>query len=227
MTVGFGAFGKMPTVGDFFRLSPPAGFVRIWDPWVQSIMALGQATYGPHFDRFFMSAPIWRFTLPAGVAASQKVTGVIMPSVDRVGRRFPLTLMSTLSTPGPASFDHLSDTAMFEKLEDIALDCLEDSMDQERLTQLLARVPVPDMRAVAPLRASEDCIVLTGVGEVADVPLTVAGGLLERQGKNLGVWSAVLEGKPRMLACRGLPSGAQAIGLFDLGAGIWREARPL
>lgn len=227
MAVGFGAYGKMPTVGDFFRLSPPAGFVKIWDAWIQSVMTLGQATYGPYFDSHYMSAPIWRFTLPAGVAGAQKLTGVLMPSVDRVGRRFPLTLVTALPTPGPAAFDHLSDTAMFEKLEDIALDCLEDSMDQARLTELLARVPVPDMRAVAPLRGQDDCIVLTGVGEVAHLSLTVASGLLEREGRDLGLWSAVLDGKPRMLACKGLPSGAQAMGLFDLGASIWREARPL
>ncbi|TNJ42373.1 type VI secretion system-associated protein TagF [Phaeobacter sp. B1627] len=224
---GFGAFGKMPTVGDFFRLSPPAGFVAIWDHWVQTIMAAGQATYGPHFDHHYMSAPIWRFTLPSGVAGGQKVTGVIMPSVDRVGRRFPLTLMSALATPGPAALDHLSDALMFERLEDIALDCLEDSMDQNRLAQTLARVKVPDMRAVAPLRESEECIVLTGVGEVSRLPLAVAGGLLERQGRDLGVWSAIVDGNPRMMACKGLPTGAQAMGLFDLGASIWREARPL
>jgi len=227
MTAGFGAFGKMPTVGDFFRLSPPPGFVKIWDPWIQSVMTTGQGTYGPHFDQHYMSAPIWRFTLPANVAGGQKLTGVLMPSVDRVGRRFPLTLVSALPTPGPVALDHLSDTDLFERLEDIALDCLEDNMNQERLAQLLATVQVPDMRAVAPLRASDECIVLTGVGEASRLPLAVAGGLLERQGRNLSVWSAVLDGKSRMLACKGLPTGAQAMGLFDLGASIWREARPL
>ncbi|NIZ15312.1 type VI secretion system-associated protein TagF [Phaeobacter sp. HF9A] len=227
MTAAFGAFGKIPTVGDFFRLSPPAGFVRIWDPWIQTVMATGQSTYGPHFDRHYMSAPIWRFTLPAGVAGAQKVTGVVMPSIDRVGRRFPLTLVAALPTPGPVALDHFSDSDMFEALEDIALDCLEDSMDQTRLAQQLASVRVPDMRAVAPLRSSDDSIVLTGVGEVSRLPVAVAAGLLEQQGRDLGIWSTVLEGQPRMLACKGLPTGPQAMGLFDLGAGIWREARPI
>ena len=227
MTAGFGAFGKMPTVGDFFRLSPPAGFVRIWDPWIQSVMTAGQGAYGPHFDQHYMSAPIWRFTIPSGVAGAQKLTGVLMPSVDRVGRRFPLTLVSALPTPGPVACDHLSDTELFERLEDIALDCLEDNMNQERLARLLETVQVPDMRAVAPLRANDECIVLTGVGEVSRLPLAVAGGLLEQQGPDLSVWSAVLDGKPRMLACKGLPTGSHALGLFDLSASVWREARPL
>ncbi|MCG7629342.1 type VI secretion system-associated protein TagF [Epibacterium sp. MM17-32] len=227
MTAGFGAYGKMPTVGDFFRLSPPSGFVKMWDPWIQSIMTAGQRTYGPHFDQYYMSAPIWRFTLSAGLAGGQKLTGVLMPSVDRVGRRFPLTLVSALPTPGPVGCDHLSDTDLFERLEDIALDCLEDNMNQERLAQLLATVKVPDMRAVAPVRSSGETIVLTGVGEVSRLPVAVAGGLLEQQGRDLSVWSAVLDGSPRMLACKGLPSEAQAMGLFDLGASIWREARPI
>ncbi len=31
MSVGFGAFGKMPSVGDFFRIGVPPGFVASWD----------------------------------------------------------------------------------------------------------------------------------------------------------------------------------------------------
>lgn len=227
MAAGFGAFGKMPTVGDFFRLSPPAGFVSVWDAWVQTLLRDGQAAYGPWFDTHYMNAPIWRFTLPANVAGPQKVCGVLMPSVDRVGRRFPLTLVAALPTPGPAALDHLSDAGLFAQLEEIALDCLEDDMSRERLSALLERVEVPQTRAVSPLRAAQGSIVLTGVGGVSNMPLAVAAALLEQQGPGLGLWSAVLEGRPRMLACKGLPAGAQALGLFDLGASIWSEARPI
>ena len=93
MTAGFGAFGKMPAVGDFFRLGPPAGFVEPWDGWVQQAMLTGQAAHGPGWDGLYMQAPIWRFTLAPGLAGPQAVLGVVMPSVDRVGRRFPLTLV--------------------------------------------------------------------------------------------------------------------------------------
>ena len=57
---GFGAFGKMPSAGDFFRLNTPGGFVRVWDAWLQQVMLEGQGAYGPGFDAHYMSAPIWR-----------------------------------------------------------------------------------------------------------------------------------------------------------------------
>ncbi len=39
-----------------------------------------------------MEAPIWRFLLPAGACGAQAALGVWLPSVDRVGRQFPLAL---------------------------------------------------------------------------------------------------------------------------------------
>ena len=108
MPDGVGAFGKMPSAGDFFRLNAPPGFVRAWDGWLQQAMLEGQRALGPAWDDAYMSAPIWRFTLTAGLAGPHKAQGVLMPSVDRVGRRFPLTLMRALDTPGPAPHDHFT-----------------------------------------------------------------------------------------------------------------------
>lgn len=83
--MGFGAFGKIPSIGDFFRLDPPAGFVRVWDEWLQGLLLTGQGAHGPYWDGYYMTAPIWRFTLSPGLAGPEKVMGVLMPSVDRVG----------------------------------------------------------------------------------------------------------------------------------------------
>ncbi|KIC14372.1 type VI secretion system-associated protein TagF [Leisingera sp. ANG-Vp] len=224
---GFGAFGKMPSAGDFFRLSSPGGFVRVWDAWLQQVMLDGQGAYGPGFDAHYMSAPIWRFTLPAGLAGAGKVMGVMMPSVDRVGRRFPLTLVAALPTPGPAALDHLSEGALFERLEDVALDALEDTMTKDGLAEALAGIPVPDMRAVAPLRSAGSALVLTGAQGAEALPATLAGELLEARLSGCSLWTAVLDGVPRIMACPGLPQGQGALGLFDLGAPVWSEARPL
>jgi type VI secretion system protein ImpM len=227
MGAGFGAFGKMPTVGDFFRLDPPGGFVPVWDRWVQEVLLAGQQTYGPYWDGHYMSAPIWRFTLAPGLAGPGKVLGVMMPSVDRVGRRFPLTLAAPLATPGPAAQDHLSETALFEQLEEIALDALEDTMTRERLAQELSRLAVPGMRAHAPLRGGNDLLVLTGVENQAAVPRSLAADLLAQHPAGVSIWSTVVQDVPRLLAARGLPAGPQAVALFDLAAPVWTETAPL
>lgn len=227
MTRGFGAYGKIPAVGDFFRLSPPTGFVRVWDAWLQEILSEGRAVYGDGFDAHYMSAPIWRFTLPRGVAGPDKVMGVLMPSVDRVGRRFPLTLMQAIATPGPAPGDHLGAVAQFERLEDLALMALEDTTTLEILGEGLANLPQSATPDTPPLQEGGGTVVVTGVAAGDSLARILDGQLMARTMPEAAVWSAVLEGGPRMLACPGLPRGSVAMALFDMQAPIWREASRL
>lgn len=226
MAAGFGAFGKMPSVGDFFRLTPPAGFVRVWDGWLQQAMLDGQGALGAGWDDHYMSAPIWRFTLSAGLAGPHKAQGVLMPSVDRVGRRFPLTLMAALDTTGPAPHDHFTADALFEHLEDLALAALEDTMTLDRLGHALSQIAPPPPRDPAQLRAAGGVLVMTGADPDALLPDLVSG-LLNQSHKTLSLWSAVVHGTPRLMLCPGLPQGPSVPALFDLNAPLWQEARPI
>ena len=228
MGSGFGAFGKMPDVGDFFRLNAPGGFVRTWDSWLQQLLLEAQAVYGAEFDSHYMSAPLWRFTLAAGLAGPAKMMGVLMPSVDRVGRRFPLTLMVQLDTPGPPALDHLRERVLFEQLEEIALSTLETGVTKDQLWSDLQRLEVPDLRASVPLRQEGTTLVLTGSGaDGSAVETHLAGALLARQSPGGCLWSAYLDSGPRMMITADLPLGRSGCGLFDLGASIWREAQPI
>ncbi len=227
MVRGFGAYGKIPAVGDFFRLSPPNGFVRVWDAWLQETLSEAQSVYGTGFDAHYMSAPIWRFTLPRDIAGADKLVGVLMPSVDRVGRRFPLTLVQAVSTAGPASADHLGANPLFEKLEDLALMALEDDTTLERLGEGLSRIPPLALPDVPPVRGSGGNIVVTGIAAGDSLARILAGQLMAKTMPEAAIWSAVLDGVPRMLACPGLPRGPMAMALFDMHAPIWREAPPL
>ena len=226
MAEGFGAFGKMPSVGDFFRLNAPAGFVTAWDGWIQRAMLGAQAALGADWDAHYMSAPIWRFALSPGLAGPQKVIGVLMPSVDRVGRRFPLTLMAPLSTPGPAQLDHFSEDALFGRLENLALDALEDAMTRERLAGLLADIQVPQFRHSAPLRLAGSSLVLTQA-DSGGLLAELAAGLLAGRFTRPSVWSSSINDVPRLLICEGLPDGPDMQGLFQLNAPVWSEAKPI
>ncbi|MDF1718404.1 MAG: type VI secretion system-associated protein TagF [Antarcticimicrobium sp.] len=223
---GFGAFGKIPAVGDFFRLSAPPGFVSGWDAWLQGALLAGQSALGAAWDSHYMSAPIWRFALAAGLAGRGKVMGVLMPSVDRVGRRFPLTLMAALDTPGPAPLDHFREAALFARLEEVALAALDDAATRDTLESDLAAIPAPQMRATAPLRQAGGCLVLTQSAP-GTLPGDLAAGLLAGRYTTPSLWSAEVAGAPRMMICEGLPDDGSARGLFDLNAPIWSEARPI
>lgn len=227
MAAGFSAYGKMPAVGDFFHLNPPPGFVRVWDDWVQAVLLTGQGVHGPYWDGYYMSAPIWRFTLTPGLAGPEKVMGVLMPSVDRVGRRFPLTLLAALPTPGPAALDHLCEMPLFERLEDLALASLEDGMTKERLAEALADHKVPSQRAHVPLLSGAGQMIVTGVQGTGLLPELLAAEMIDHHVPRASLWTADLDGTTRTLVCDGLPTGASALGLFDLTAPIWNEAKPL
>lgn len=221
---GFGAFGKMPSAGDFFRLNTPGGFVRVWDAWLQQVLLDGRAAYGSGFDAHYMTAPIWRFTLPAGLAGSGKVMGVMMPSVDRVGRRFPLTLMAGLPGQGAVALYHFGEAALFERLEDVALDALEDTMTKDRLAETLADIQAPEARVEGPWPDPGVAVVLAGRHGLERLPAGLPGDVLGARLAGCSLWTAVLDGEPRTLACNGLPQGLAALGLFDLGAPVWAGA---
>ena len=226
MSEGFGAFGKIPSVGDFFRLDVPSGFVRVWDDWIQRAMLGAQTALGPNWDSAYMTAPIWRFSLSSGLAGPQKIMGVFMPSVDRVGRRFPLTLMAALPTPGPAQLDHFNEDELFARLEDVALDSLDDAMTRDGLAALLGAISPPQFRSSAPVRASGSTLVLTRPDTRSLLP-ELAAGLMTSRVRNPSIWSATINDVPRMMICDGLPEGAVTQGLFDLNAPIWSEAKPI
>ena len=135
--------------------------------------------------------------------------------------------MAVLPTPGPASLDHLSEAKLFEQLEDIALASLEDDMTREKLSQDLAGCTVPTQRAHSPIRGAEGCMLMTGASNPAALPSLLAGDLLDQKIRSASLWTAIVDGVPRLMVCQGLPSGNAALGLFDLAAPIWSEARPI
>ena len=130
-------------------LGAPQGFVAAWDAWLQAAMLHAQSALGADWDAHYMSAPIWRFSLSPGLAGASRAMGVLMPSVDRVGRRFPLTLMAPLPATGRAAASHFAQKAIFSWLEDLALDSLEDDMTREALDARLDDVAPPENGAGA------------------------------------------------------------------------------
>jgi len=91
-TAQCGLFGKLPARGDFVRAGLPRGFVQPWDDWLQLVIAGSRQQLGEKWLPAWMEAPIWHFALPAGMCGDDAVLGVWMPSIDRAGRHFPLTL---------------------------------------------------------------------------------------------------------------------------------------
>nr|WP_272911548.1 type VI secretion system-associated protein TagF [Loktanella sp. M215] len=146
MTVGaVSAFGKIAALGDFVRIGAPSGFTDRWDRWLQQTMIAARTACGADWQRCYLSAPIWRFVLAPGLAGAQGVAGVMMPSVDRVGRQFPLALFAILPKDVPTPAD-----AWFARLEDVALATLDDAATRDTLMAALDDLAPPPGAAATP-----------------------------------------------------------------------------
>ncbi|HYF19297.1 MAG TPA: type VI secretion system-associated protein TagF [Ramlibacter sp.] len=108
-----GLYGKMPAHGDFVRRNLPKSFVDPWDSWLAAGVEASRGQMGTAWDDAWRRAPAWRFCLPPGACGPDPVTGVVAPSEDSVGRRFPLTIASVI----PGAMAGAGDTPWFEELE--------------------------------------------------------------------------------------------------------------
>ncbi len=114
-----GFFGKLPARGDFVSRRLRRDFLDPWDRWLQTAMATSREQLRENWLSRYLTSPLWRFALSPGVCGEQAYTGVLMPSVDRVGRYYPMAIALALETaPDPLG---LIQTNWFEETERVAL----------------------------------------------------------------------------------------------------------
>ncbi len=131
-----GLFGKVPAHGDFVRRGLPSSFVTPWDAWLQGAVAAAREQLGAGWESAWDSAPAWRFALPAGACGPDAVAGVMLPSQDQVGRRFPVTLAALL--PADA---RLPGSDWYDAVEAAALAGRDGRADADALA---AAIPPPE-----------------------------------------------------------------------------------
>ena len=120
-----GWFGKLPSHGDFLQRRAPERFLRVWDAWLQECIAHSRSQLGPDWLNAYLTSPVWRFFLSEGVAGAASYTGVLLPSVDRVGRYFPLTIFAELPADLPAMAVPIQGRSWLRQVEELALAALE------------------------------------------------------------------------------------------------------
>jgi type VI secretion system protein ImpM len=135
-----GLFGKLPAKRDFVALSAPREFLKVWETWLQAAISGSRVTLAEDWREAFLRAPIWRFWLGADVCGVT-VAGAFMPSVDGVGRYFPLTVFAGLEHIPPPELD--PQEAWFAAAEEFLLSALATDSTFERLSEALARLPPP------------------------------------------------------------------------------------
>ncbi|WP_372620158.1 type VI secretion system-associated protein TagF [Falsiroseomonas sp.] len=133
-----GFLGKLPARGDFVSRGLPRGFAEPWDAWLAEAMSGSRAILGEDWLPAWLEAPIWRFALPAGHCGPEAAAGVMLPSVDRSGRHWPLTLAATFAglSAAPAP-----DPAWLDLLEAAGLDAVLADAEPDRVAERIAALP--------------------------------------------------------------------------------------
>jgi type VI secretion system protein ImpM len=114
LTAGF--YGKLPSTGDFVARNLPAAFTARWDRWLAR-----------HLGGLSPGAPPLFFR-HAGFS------GVVLPSRDSAGRRFPLTIAVPGNPPAAA----------LEPLARLGADALAGALPPDALARRLAERALPD-----------------------------------------------------------------------------------
>jgi len=134
-----GFYGKLPSRGDFVQAGLPRGFVRSWDEWAAHALPASRDRLGPAWEAAWLKAPVWRFALPEGACGDRRAFGVWMPSVDCVGRYFPLVL-AACADHGDGCWPEAAG-AFLRAAERAGLAALEDALPAASILHRLAKPP--------------------------------------------------------------------------------------
>lgn len=224
-----GLYGKVTSHGDFITRRLPPLFVNAWDNWLQHGIAASRSHMGKQWLEIYLTSPIWRFVLAPGVIGDTGWTGVWMPSVDKVGRHFPLTLVSEV-VGECRIYEWLRDAkSWYENMEDIALSSLEEGFRFDDMDGKLQAMP--GLQAMLALNRSADLPVGKNMAVCYSwhefSQLEAALPMLNLELAQLTLrdhsfwWS---EGSqrvhPSLSVCRGMPSAEQFCAMLD---GAWVE----
>jgi len=191
-----GCYGKIPATGDFVVRRLPASFSEAWDRWLLPALAASRESLGAAWQESYLSMPVWRFVLAPGVATESAWAGVMVPSVDAVGRCFPFTAAAALPA---ARLDPvaslLAAAGWFDATEAIALRAIAPRASVARIDAELARHPY---RTESPASGKLETTWVAGK-ETRSAWLTEESEVIERS----------------LLLCDGLPAAGQYCAMMD------------
>jgi type VI secretion system protein ImpM len=128
LTMAIGLFGKYPLRRDFVAVNLPRQILNPLEQWFQSAIAASQQVLGRSWRVYYLIHPIWNFRIGRGIAGTDCI-GAFAPSVDEVGRYFPLAVLAHAE---PGSYFSPWPTGEWSAFLAAAHDRLLSALDDER-----------------------------------------------------------------------------------------------
>ena len=225
-----GFFGKLPARGDFVGRRLDQAFRTSFDEWLQKSITISKRQLGAAWMPAYLNTPIWRFVLGPNLCGAVPSLGVMMPSVDKVGRYFPLVLGAQL--PGCLSPGTVFQTARawFDAAEQLILTTLDDDFDLEAFDRAVLALGVPAYTRAGGDDRSRTALRLD-LHEAADMAPTYARMLDQvLMGNNLQFSLWWTQGsdrvRPSVLLSPGMPAPPNFAAFLDGEWDEWGWERP-
>ena len=221
-----GFYGKLPSLGDFVTRELPRDFLDPWDEWLQQSIATSKSELGDSWLSTYLHSPIWRFVVVPEVCGTTGWAGILMPSVDKVGRYFPLTVATSVGDNAEPFRIIDSAASWFDAAEELALSVLdEERVDADTLASSIAALDNSAMSGdslkTPILQGGEWGLRLTGTTDGAMSPVVCHELVSFQVGVYSIWWTPGLEGEASMgLIAPKLPAPQSFARLL---AGTWNE----
>ncbi len=222
-----GLYGKLPAYGDFIFRNLNSSFITPWDEWLQHFISGSQEQMGDDWLDIYLTSPIWRFVLSPGVIDNNMWAGLMMPSVDRVGRYFPISLVKPFAQNTNTVKFMLDQSEWFDALEAQCLSALDGSIDADALVAAVNELnvqPTEDYDATFNLGEMGPMLFsLNGQSEQMQLALPyMLNAALTSSLSSFSVWqtSGSQLISPMLFSCQGLPPIGSIASMID---GQWQQ----
>ncbi|MGZ3417819.1 MAG: type VI secretion system-associated protein TagF [Polyangiales bacterium] len=113
------AFGKVPSAGDFLRSNIVGEPVSSFEDWLTRGLEGADDRLGQTFAQAFLNGPIYAFIHRAPQAPQRLLAGVVRPSRDAVGRRYPFVVCCAFESGALMGMPHLLPLVLGDFLESV------------------------------------------------------------------------------------------------------------
>ncbi len=223
-----GLFGKLPAHGDFVMRHLPQSFVSVWDEWLQHYIAGSKEQLGEEWLNIYLTSPIWRFVFSAGVIDNNVWAGIMLPSVDRVGRYYPLSVIRPLpENTIPLEFIGMQNN-WFSAMEELCLQALNGEVKIDDLSLEVNAIDLIVDSSYSYARGNDGSTTALQINMDYEEQMPVSvypflfNAVLQKTFASYGVWSTT--GSERIEPClfltQSLPSISSMPAMLD---GQWQQ----
>lgn len=141
-------YGKIRSKGDFVSRNLDYQVQDYLDQWLQSSFKISQEQIGDDWLKCYLTSPIWRFVI-SDLAMNKDIVGLMMPSIDKVGRYYPLFLLEVFDD-GALCGNELNSKS-FEELEELAMGTLDAGEEGHKFFEALNQSGFPLLSELPPV----------------------------------------------------------------------------